>query len=109
MTAMVPIVSRPSRESRLIYDGLFLAILVAAFLLSFKATHALITPFDPDLYRDTGQAYNILGGNFFGDGQFLGERQWYNPLVPTLVAAISEVFGIAPNVAYARAVAYLNL
>jgi hypothetical protein len=83
-----------------------LALAVAAAVLS---TAGLTVPPDPDLFRDAAQARAISDGAWSADQFFAGERVWYNPLVPGLVALIHKVTGAPVLLAYARSGVVLNL
>lgn len=90
-------------------EVLLAAAIFFAFAHAVSTTHDLEYGFNPDLYRDTGAAQSILNGDFPSDPIYLGERAWYNPLVPTLIAALSRLTQIPPHILYVRAGAYLNL
>jgi hypothetical protein len=74
-----------------------------------QTTADLNWPSDPDHMRDIAHAQTIQDGSFTADAAYLGERVWYNPLVPTLLAALSSVLDVPINVLHTRGGAYLNL
>lgn len=88
---------------------LLLAMLAVALYHGQTATAQLTTAFDPDLYRDIGQAYTIFYGDWLSDPQLSGEMQWYNPLTAALIAGMSAAFELDPATTYVRAGAYLGL
>lgn len=88
---------------------LLVAILGIAFINGKEATATLTTAFDPDLYRDIGQAYTIYHGQWLADPQLAGEQQWYNPLTAALIAGLSHLLDLDPSVTYVRAGAYIGL
>ena len=73
---------------------LSVALMCLAVLVKGLATvWELSWPCDVDLYRDIGFAQSIRDGHFLSDPLYLGEKIWYNPLVPGLIAAVSAVSG----------------
>ncbi|HEY0466331.1 MAG TPA: hypothetical protein VGC79_19105, partial [Polyangiaceae bacterium] len=71
--------------------------------------HDLTWPCENDLYRDLGAAQSILDGQGGVDPSYLGERRWYNPLVPALIALASRVWHTPLHEAYTRFGTGLNL
>lgn len=74
-----------------------------------RTTSDLSWSYDPDHFRDIAHAQTIRDGGFLSDPFYLDETTWYNPLVPTIIAAISYVIDAPVSVTYTRAGAYLNL
>ena len=66
-------------------------------------------PPESDLYRDLGAAQSIVDGFAGSDPAFLGERAWYNPLVPAIVALESQISGVPLHRAYTTFGAHLNV
>ena len=62
-----------------------------------------------DLYRDMALAQTMLDSGYGPDPNYLGERTWYNPLVPALTAAVSAVTGAPVPLVVTRIGAYANL
>ena len=87
--------------------------LVAMGAVAFHHARAATAGVDwPDQYdsmRDIGIAQSILDGRYPEDHIFLGEVQWYNPLMGAMVAAGSYVTGLPTHVVDVRLGAYLNL
>jgi hypothetical protein len=86
-----------------------LVLCLAVWVTAFKHTRYLTWPCENDLYRDLGAAQSILDGQGGIDPAYLGERRWYNPLVPALVAFASRVAHTPLHEAYARFGTELNL
>ena len=90
------------------------SVLVATLIFvaaahAWRVTSALEWPNDPDLFRDVATAQTMLNGDLFGDPFYADETLWYNPLVPTVVAATSWGTGIGVPRLYARAGVVFNL
>ena len=90
-------------------DLLFVLALLFAFFHAIQTTGDLAYGYNPDMYRDTGVAEAFLNGTFPSDPIYNGELAWYNPLVPGIVAVLSQITGQPAHVIYVRAGAYLNL
>lgn len=89
-----------------------IAVLVlcgVALWRGIQTTSDLNWPGDPDHLRDISHAQTIQDGNLFADPSYLGEKFWYNPLVPALLAGLSSLLDIPIHVVHARGAAYLNL
>jgi len=86
-----------------------LFLLAACLGLGVSRTADLSWPHDADLYRNMAQAQVMADGDFFADPFYAGEKAWYNPLTPAVVALLHRVTGLEMPVLYARAGAYLNL
>lgn len=106
-----PAVARPRWVSHLVLA----ALLLLAFATGYTTTHDLDWPgassggVGIDLYRDIALAQTMLDSGYGPDPNYLGERSWYNPLVPGMTALVSLVSGSpVPRVA-ARLGAYVNL
>jgi hypothetical protein len=86
------------------------AILCAgALVFGARTTGDLSWPYDPDHFRDIAHAQTILDGQWFADPFFAGESVWYNPLLPSVLAAAAWVSGAPLPIVAARAGAYLNV
>ena len=68
-------------------------LLTAVFLYLRQTTAGLRYPYDPDLYRDIAQGNAVRAGNIFGDVDYAGEVNFYNPLLSWILAAASWVSG----------------
>jgi len=88
-----------------------IVILLILFVLSIgiKTSSTARRTFDGDLQRNLSQAQSILDGAPLADPNYLGEKIWYNPLVPGLAALISKVSGAPPDIVNLRAGAFLNI
>lgn len=102
-----------SRFSKLGRSWAFdLAALILCFVVwvtAWQKMHDLTWPCENDLYRDLGAAQSMLDGQGGADPSYLGERRWYNPLVPALVAFASRVGHTPLHEAYTRFGTGLNL
>ncbi len=93
----------------------FGVLLLLAFAQGLATTRGLEWPgTDPygvgiDLYRDIGMARTILESGYGPDPAYLGERNWYNPLVPAMTAAASGMSGVDVPVVAVRIGTYANL
>ena len=74
-------------------DLLVAAMCLVAFIKGMATVWDLSWPCDVDLYRDIGFAQSIREGYFLSDPLYLGEKIWYNPLVPGLIALVSAITG----------------
>ena len=72
-------------------------------------TAGLRVPPDPDLYRSAAITQTLVDGAWLGDPFFAGEWNWYNPLVPAVVAVLHAVTGTPVLELYARAGVVLNM
>lgn len=108
-TRSVPasIASKPVRGWA--FDLAALLLCFAVWLTAWGKMHDLTWPCENDLYRDLGAAQSILDGEGGVDPSYLGERRWYNPLVPALVAFASRVWHTPLHEAYTRFGTGLNL
>ena len=86
-----------------------LIVLLACLWLGARTTAGLTWPHDVDLYRNIAQAQTIVDGAPFADPYYRGEKAWYNPLTPALVAGLSRLTGLDVPRLYAQSGAYLNL
>jgi hypothetical protein len=86
-----------------------LAVVLAAWISARSEVVGLTWPCENDLFRDLAAAQNLVDGGFMADPGYLGERWWYNPLVPAIVAITSEILGMQLHVAYASAGPQLNI
>lgn len=91
------------------FDLAAVLLCLVAWLTASKVTSGLTWPCENDLFRDLSAAQSILDGQGGVDPSYLGERRWYNPLVPALVAFTSQLFNTPLHEAYARFGAELNL
>jgi hypothetical protein len=99
----------PARLGLQLWDLAVLLACLVAFWHGWRATRDLAWPPDFDLYRDISIAQTMLDGGGMADPAYPGERLWYNPLVPGVVAGISWLSGWPAPVVYARVGPYLNL
>ncbi|HVR21264.1 MAG TPA: hypothetical protein VMS65_16235 [Polyangiaceae bacterium] len=90
-------------------DLVALALVLAVSLSAWREVRLLEWPCESDLYRDLGAAQSIVDGFAGTDPAFLGERSWYNPLVPAIVALESQVSGVSLHRAYTTFGAHLNV
>lgn len=86
-----------------------LVLLAACLGLGVTHTAGLTWPHDADLYRNMAQAQTMADGDWFADPNYRGEKAWYNPLTPALIAVLHRITGIAIPRLYAQAGAVLNL
>ena len=87
-----------------------LFVLLAACLgLGVSRTAGLAWPHDADLYRNMAQAQTMVDGDWFADPFYRGEKAWYNPLTPAVIAVLHRITGIAIPRLYAQAGAVFNL
>ena len=86
-----------------------LVLLLVCLGLGAWTTAGLTWPHDVDLYRNMAQAQTIADGAPFADPYYRGEKAWYNPLTPALVAGLSRLTGLDVPRLYAQSGAYLNL
>jgi hypothetical protein len=82
--------------------------IAAAVVPAVIAVRGLAWPYDPDGFRDIAIAQSIRDGNWTGDPLYAGERGWYSPLVPTVVAAVSAVAGTPVPATYVQIGPWLN-
>lgn len=88
----------------------FVVVLMTAVFLYMRQTVAgLRYPYDPDLYRDIAQGNSVRAGNFFGDVDYAGEMNFYNPLLSWILAALSWVSGKSVTVIATQGGLILNL
>jgi hypothetical protein len=98
-----------TNRERVGLDVAFLVLIAIALISGIKTSAGVAWPYDLDQFRDIGMAQAVLDHRYGADHLYLGETIWYNPLVSTIVAAISGVSGIAPPLVVTQAGAYLNL
>jgi hypothetical protein len=104
----------PSRfVRRTLPNCLFIALLVVAFSNGLRTTWRLQWPDKEgaagDLYRDMALAQTILDSGYGPDPTYLGERSWYNPLTPAIIAGVSAATGRPVHVVATQIGAYANL
>jgi hypothetical protein len=85
------------------------AIVAIAFAVAVRATHDLDWPYGVDAFRDVAQAQTLADTGRLSDPFYRGERAWYSPLGPALVAGLATVTGIDVPAVQARLGAYVNL
>ncbi len=83
-------------------------IVVAAMAPGIIAVRGLEWPSDPDGFRDIAIAQAIQDGRGLADPHYAGERAWYSPLVPGVVALISTMTGAAIPVTFVQLGPWLN-
>src|SRR4051812_3998909 len=72
---------------------LLCAMLSIVIFQGRRVAAGIEVPVGQDAFRDAAQAQTIADGGWQSDQFFLGERLWYNPLTPALVAAMHKVSG----------------
>jgi hypothetical protein len=93
-----------------VVDALIAVCLVAvAVREGLRVTTGLHVPPDPDLFRSAAITQTILDGAWIADPFFAGEWNWYNPLVPAIVALLHAITGTPVLELYARSGVVLNL
>ena len=105
----VPAASPPKVHSGWAFDVAALLLCLAVWLTAWQKMHDLTWPCENDLFRDLGAAQSILDGQGGVDPSYAGERRWYNPLVPALIAFASRVCHTPLHEAYTRFGTGLNL
>jgi hypothetical protein len=90
-------------------DWLATVLIAAAFALALQATAGLTWPPRWDFYRELGSIQAVLDGRAGADPLYLGERRWYNPLIPQLMAWGSAVTRVQPPEFIVRSGPLLNL
>jgi len=94
------------------------AVLIAiVFIDGIALTRSLEWPVGPDTFRDIAAAQSItqsIGRSLrrgvpLADPYYRGEAFWYNPMLPGVLALLSNVFQAPIHIVAARAPAYLNL
>jgi len=93
----------------------FVLLLATAFSVGFRTTRGLNWPgadwggVGIDLYRDISSAQTILNEGYGPDPTYRGERNWYNPLTPSVSAVVSRLSGAPVHVVVTRLGTYANL
>lgn len=77
--------------------------------LGARATSGLRWPHDADLSRNIAIAQTMAEGDLWGDAYYLGERLWYNPLLPAIVAVLSRITDVPVPILYLASGPYLTL
>ena len=93
------------------------ALILVALIFGILTTRGLSWPDltdqslgeGPGLYRDMASARTMLEGEYGPDPIYLGERTWYNPVVPALIAGVTFVTGQPLHVVTTRIGTYANL
>src|SRR5688500_7558623 len=107
--------ARPDGTRRVIDPATLVDMAVVAGLIAVAAREAhrvtagLHLPPDPDLYRSAAISQTLLNGSWLGDPFFAGEWNWYNPLVPAIVAVLHVLTGTPVLELYARGGVLLNM
>ena len=86
-----------------------LVLIVVAGRQAMSVTTGLHVPPDPDLFRSAAITQTISDGAWVADPFFAGETNWYNPLVPAVVATLHWLTGTPILELYARAGVVVNL
>jgi hypothetical protein len=86
----------------------FLLLAFPALAIAVALTHDLTWPYDIDFQREIAQAQVLVDGAWSSEPFYLGERLWYPPLGPALVAALARLTGLPVPLVSARAGAYVN-
>lgn len=97
------------KPDRLIPFIVVFFLLIYVLYIGISASSPVKRTFDGDLQRNLSQVQSFLDGAPLDDPNYLGETTWYNPLVPSLIALISRVSGVPPDIVNLRAGAYLNI
>lgn len=109
---MVPAGGQPIKRRKwdpaIAANLLVAAMFAAAVIPGVLATRTLLWPYDLDHFRDIASAYTMQDGGGLEDPLYAGERAWYNPLVPALVALIAGVLHAPVPETLARAGAWIN-
>ena len=84
-------------------------LLAVAFFYARSSTRAIAYPPEYDAMRDMGIAQSILDGGYPADPLFEGEYLWYGPLTGAIIAALSALLNLAPNIIAAQSGAVINL
>ena len=82
---------------------------LVAFIKAVSTVWDLSWPCDVDLYRDIGFAQSLRNGYLLSDPLYLGEKLWYNPLVPGLIALGSALSGAPVHVVATKLGPFINL
>lgn len=82
---------------RALAAAVLLLALAVALGQGLRVTRGLLWPPDEDLFRDLAQARTMADGGWLADPFSRGERTWYNPLAPGLVALFSRLTGRETN------------
>jgi hypothetical protein len=98
----------PSADDRWWYIPA-VAMLAIAFAVAVRATHDLDWPYGVDAFRDLAQAQTLADTGRLSDPFYRGERAWYSPLGPALVAGLATVTAADVPAVQARLGAYVNL
>jgi len=100
---------RHDKPSPLALAAVASVLCFAAWYSAWQQTRDLVWPCEEDMYRDMGIAQTFLDGTAGVDPGYLGERWWYNPLVPAIMAVASRATGTSLRLAYATFGTHLNL
>jgi hypothetical protein len=92
-----------------VLNALAIAACVVALATALYHVRGLAWPYADDNFRDIAQAQTALDGHPFHDPYYVGERVWYNPLVPWVIASGSWLTGIEPTRLHVHAGPWLNL
>jgi hypothetical protein len=83
-------------------------VALPALAYAITVTHDLTWPYDVDFYREIAQAQVFADGDWSAEAFYRGERVWYPPLAPALVAGLARLTGAPVPLVYARVGAYVN-
>jgi hypothetical protein len=95
--------------------GIFVLLLGVALLFGLRTTHGLEWPsvnwegVGIDLYRDISSAQTMINTGYGPDPTYFGERTWYNPLTPTMIAVTSVATGWPVHLIATHIGTYANL
>ena len=104
------IISRVKADPEPFILDLFVVVMcLAAFVKGLVTVWDLSWPCDVDLYRDIGFAQSIRDGYFLSDPLYLGEKIWYNPLVPGIIALVSAISGLPVHLVATKLGPLINL
>jgi hypothetical protein len=96
-------------DRSVIVDALIIVgLIVVAGGQALSVTTGLHLPPDPDLFRSAAITQTMVDGAWTADPFYAGESNWYNPLVPAVVAALHGLTGTPILELYARGGVMLN-
>ncbi len=87
-------------------------LVTVAFVAGRWATAELTWPVEIDHFRDMGAAQRLLDGGLGAlreDPAYRGERWWYSPLLPVVMAGLAKLTGVSLPLVMARGGAFVNL
>lgn len=88
---------------------LLVLLIFVAFLRNIESVKDLHYGYDIDSDRDLGNVQNVLEGNAGADPSYIGEYQWYNPLITYIQVALIKLTGLSAVQLTTQAGAFLNI